>query len=222
MARRPRPWPRTSRGWCVTIDGKQVSLGKDKKRAYQSFHDLMSGPKRPPRTSCLLVSSILDDFLQWTKNHREPATYESCQLRLQSLLDRLPQNPRARETAVHHKTVVAVADAIVENVLVQGPAIAMVPAFLEVRYSRARCLGICPEERSEYLPESQWCDIIKGERSPLIANGRISLDADDPTGRPCRHALRALQGRLGGRAGEEVNCLTVTVATSAVTSPLIP
>ena len=39
MARRPKPWLRKGRGWFVTLDGKQVSLGVDKD---QSAHSVSS------------------------------------------------------------------------------------------------------------------------------------------------------------------------------------
>ena len=102
MARRAKPWFRKCRGWFVTIDGKQVSLGKDKETALRRFHELMATPKRLAQTSHPLVSTVLDDFLEWTENHREPATYETCRFRLQSLLSSLPVALTMRDLQPFH------------------------------------------------------------------------------------------------------------------------
>ena len=102
MARRPRPWQRKGRGWFVTINGKQVSLGKNKAAAYRLFHELMAAPKELPKTRHPLVSELLDEFLDWTENHRAKATFESCKLRLQSLLDSLPVGLTVRELQPYH------------------------------------------------------------------------------------------------------------------------
>ena len=102
MARRAKPWFRKGRGWFVTIDGKQISLGKDKEAAHRSFHELMAKRKWPTSSTHLLLSAILDDFLEWTKNHREPATYDTCKNRLQSLLDSLPAGLTVRELKPYH------------------------------------------------------------------------------------------------------------------------
>ncbi len=102
MARRSRPWLRKGRGWFVTINGKQVSLGKDKEAAYRLFHELMATPKTLPKTKHPLVSTLLDDFLEWTEKHREPSTYASCKIRLQSLLNSLPAGVTVRELQPYH------------------------------------------------------------------------------------------------------------------------
>ena len=102
MARRQKPWFREGRGWFVTIDGKQVNLGKDKNQAYKRFHELMAEPKRPAKSIHPFVSDVLDDFLHWTKNNRAPATYDTCRTRLQSLLDSLPQGLTVQQLRPFH------------------------------------------------------------------------------------------------------------------------
>jgi len=102
MERRPKPWFRKGRGWFVTIDGRQVPLGPEKEAAYRRFHELMAEPKRPTNLQHPLVSQVLDEFLEWTKNNRAPATYETCRTRLQSLLDSLPPNLTVQQLKPFH------------------------------------------------------------------------------------------------------------------------
>jgi integrase len=102
MARRPKPWLRKGRGWFVTLDGKQVSLGVDKNQAHIRFHQLMSEPKPPTNARHPLVASVLDEFLEWTKNNREIATYESRRTRLQSFLDHLSSKLTVGELQPFH------------------------------------------------------------------------------------------------------------------------
>lgn len=74
MPRRPKPWFRKPRKlWYVCIDGKQHNLGKDKTKAYEKFHKLMSSPQQVVDPSA--VSYVLEEFLEWTQQHRSPKTY---------------------------------------------------------------------------------------------------------------------------------------------------
>ena len=103
MARRPKPWFRKGRGWFVTVDGKQVSLGSEKELAYKRFYELMREPKRPPVSRVSpLVSALLDDFLEWTRKHRAAGTFRTYQQRLQWFLDSLPNCLVAAELKPHH------------------------------------------------------------------------------------------------------------------------
>ena len=89
MARRSKPWFRRNRGWYVQRNGKQVFLGKEKREAYQHFHELMSRPTlKVVKVSDAFVA-ICDHFLDWTKNNRAGRTYEWYVERLQSFVDYL-------------------------------------------------------------------------------------------------------------------------------------
>ena len=47
MARAPKPWFRKDRkAWFVTIDGQRHNLGRNRKTAFQQFHELMARPKK--------------------------------------------------------------------------------------------------------------------------------------------------------------------------------
>jgi|GEM_PF-3375165 hypothetical protein len=76
MARNSKPWYRRDRtAWFATIDGKRHNLGRDRKSAYQQFHELMARPqKRVVNTES--VAGVFDAFLDWAKQHRALRTYE--------------------------------------------------------------------------------------------------------------------------------------------------
>jgi len=92
MARQPKPWYRKDRKvWCVTINGKRHSLGRNKKKAMEQFRALIKQP-RPVRlvtTSPPLVA-IVDEFLDWVARNRAEATFQWYQGRLQAFVDRYP------------------------------------------------------------------------------------------------------------------------------------
>ena len=90
MARSPKPWYRKSRGvWYVQIDGKQINLGPNRGLAFQRFHELMAKPKQR-RVASESVAAIVDAFLEWTKNHRAPKTYEYYLQRCQWFMESIP------------------------------------------------------------------------------------------------------------------------------------
>lgn len=104
MAPRPKPWLRKGRGYFVQIDGKQVNLGtKDKKVAYERYHELMADLASPASApDAILLSTLLDEFLEWTSKHRAPATYDTCRTRLQAFLDSVPRGLVAGELKAFH------------------------------------------------------------------------------------------------------------------------
>ncbi len=90
MARPPKPWYRKSRNvWCVQINGKQHNLGPDRAPAFQRFHELMAKPKRR-HVAPESVAAVIDAFLEWTKNHRAPKTYEWYLQRCQWFMESAP------------------------------------------------------------------------------------------------------------------------------------
>lgn len=104
MARNPKPWKRKGRGWFVTLGGKQISLGNDKKEAYDRFYELMARLPEKPSTEeeDVLVVSLFDDFLEWNRKNRAIATYESYRQKLQSLSDALPDGVTAKSLKPFH------------------------------------------------------------------------------------------------------------------------
>src|SRR5262245_13942568 len=91
MARRPKPWERKGRGFFVQLHGKQVALGRNKKLAYQRYHELMAHPEPVPATSSANAPFVIacDDFLEWTRVNRAERTFDWYLERLQSFTDYL-------------------------------------------------------------------------------------------------------------------------------------
>lgn len=86
MARRPKPWFRSGRGWFVQIEGKQRPLGPNKKLAFERFYELMREPKKRVSVQTESLAAIFDEFLEWTQKHRAERTYEWYQDRIQWFL----------------------------------------------------------------------------------------------------------------------------------------
>lgn len=42
-----KPWCRKGRGWYVTLEGRQISLGQDKEKAFEEYRGLLAQPRGP-------------------------------------------------------------------------------------------------------------------------------------------------------------------------------
>jgi integrase len=88
MPHYPKPFFRADRGlWYVQLNGKQHNLGREKKDAFHRYHELMHAPTPVAST---LVAGVIDGFLEWTKEHRAPRTFEWYLDFLQSFISSLP------------------------------------------------------------------------------------------------------------------------------------
>ena len=75
MAKTPHPWFRKGRGWFVTLNGKQHNLGRNKQAAFQEFYRLMQTPAEHQRVPGRSMAALIDDYLEFVKRNRSPATY---------------------------------------------------------------------------------------------------------------------------------------------------
>lgn len=75
MPKSPKPWCRKGRGWFVTIRGKQLNLGRDRKVAFQEFYRLMHEPAQQQRVATMSLAGIVDEFLEFLSRNRAPDTY---------------------------------------------------------------------------------------------------------------------------------------------------
>ena len=118
MPRIPKPWFRADRKvWQVTIAGKRINLGPEKKQAFEKFHQLMkdsyasqldstdnlgeaSANARPAPTrqhpepkskSPQLFSIVADEFLGWVLNNRGKPTFEWYRYRLERFCQMYPE-----------------------------------------------------------------------------------------------------------------------------------
>ena len=75
MPRQPRPWFRKQTGsWYIQLNGRQVSLGKDRQKAFEKYHALMAGNNGGGFEQ---VDLLLDEFLEFVKNNLAERTYET-------------------------------------------------------------------------------------------------------------------------------------------------
>ena len=81
----PKPFFRPKKNrWYVQLDGKHVNLGPEEGEAYRRYHAIMAkrgestsevvpAPKPPEADT---VVAVIEHFLEWCQNHREPLTYQ--------------------------------------------------------------------------------------------------------------------------------------------------
>jgi integrase len=89
--KKPEPWYREGRGWCVWLGGKQHNLGKDRAEAFRRFHLLMAGevpgPKAGPTPeaspspgakrgpTALTVGRLMERYLADAVRRMKPNTF---------------------------------------------------------------------------------------------------------------------------------------------------
>ncbi len=79
----PKPyWRKQSKTWCLQLGKKQISLSKNKKEAFEKYHEIMAD-RGTAAIHYEKVVPLLDDYLQWVNENREPLTYEKAVRHLQ-------------------------------------------------------------------------------------------------------------------------------------------
>lgn len=78
--RQPKPYFRKQKqAWYVQLDGRQISLGREKKLAWRQYHELMAG-RRDLSGDTATVARLIETFLDWCVKHRSRGTYENSRL----------------------------------------------------------------------------------------------------------------------------------------------
>ena len=68
MPKFAKPWFRPKRGvWYVTLDGKQINLGSDRKVAFEEYARLIAVPKEQRQAPAHSLPAVIDAFLTWLK-----------------------------------------------------------------------------------------------------------------------------------------------------------
>lgn len=96
----PKPWHRKGRGWYVTLEGRQFSLGSDKEEAYEKYRELLAQPMGRANPKGTLLP-IIEAFLDWVEIHRAPDTYEWYRFRLARFFERYPKLTAAKLRPFH-------------------------------------------------------------------------------------------------------------------------
>lgn len=80
-SKEPKPFFRAAKQcWYLQLGKRQISLGKDKKLAWQKYHELMASEQ--PLQSTATIEMLFERYLDWVEEHRAPATYEKIQRHL--------------------------------------------------------------------------------------------------------------------------------------------
>jgi integrase len=99
--RQSKPWYRKqTNSWYVQINGKQFNLGRDRSKAFEEYHRLMSGQSQTH--SDILAHSLIDQYVDWMEVHRAQSTVAIRKLILASFQSRLPKSLRADQLRPFH------------------------------------------------------------------------------------------------------------------------
>lgn len=80
-SKEPKPFFRAAKqSWYLQLGKRQVSLGKDKKLAWQKYHELMS--KEEPLKGTATIEMLFERYLDWVEENRKPATYDKIRRHL--------------------------------------------------------------------------------------------------------------------------------------------
>ena len=75
MPRQSKPYFREqTQSWYCSINGKQISLGKQKSEALKKFYELM-GRKEDLQTDSITVYQLTQTYLDWCQKNKKPSTY---------------------------------------------------------------------------------------------------------------------------------------------------
>jgi len=104
MARPPKPYLRKqTNSWYCSISGRQISLGKNRERAFERFHQLMADKSRlaGELTTLYDLSQI---YLDWCEANRKPGTYRLHCYYLKRFITCVGKRLRTERLKVHHVT----------------------------------------------------------------------------------------------------------------------
>ena len=107
MPKVAQPFHRPNRNmWFVHFNGREEKLSSDKQEAYRLYYALMS--REPelarPAPDRLLVIALIDDFMEWARCNRSPATYDIYLRLIQQFATAIPKTLTVAELKPFHVT----------------------------------------------------------------------------------------------------------------------
>lgn len=76
--RQPKPFFRTfTKTWYVTLNGRQINLGRDEQTAYEKYFELMARRGQAVATFSRVVD-VFEAYLAWVGEHRSQGTYDKA------------------------------------------------------------------------------------------------------------------------------------------------
>ena len=85
--KQPKPFfRRFTQSWYVQIGNQQINLGRDRKLAWEKYHQLMAN-REAVREQVTTVAQLFDVYLEWCSTRRSPGTYRNNRMYLRSFID---------------------------------------------------------------------------------------------------------------------------------------
>ena len=175
MARPSKPYFRKqTKSWYCSISGRQISLDKDRKAAFEKFHTLMADQSQAQGDLTTLYD-LSQVYLDWCQANRKPATYERHLYFLKSFIVSIGKRLRPSKLRVHH--VVKWHEGLGVGSTTQNDAVGIVQRMLnwavEQEYlDRNPIKGMKKPKRQRrdvfYTPE-QWEQIRQHTQEPLTS-----------------------------------------------------
>ena len=102
MPRQPKPYLRKqTKSWYCSIAGRQIPLGRDRRAAYEKFHELMAN-RDQVRSEAATIYELSQAYLDWCEEHRKPGTYSLHRDHLKSFIGFIGKRLRPSQLRVHH------------------------------------------------------------------------------------------------------------------------
>ena len=84
--KQPKPFFRKFTGtWYVQIGKRQINLGRDKKAAWEKYHQLMADQDAVPE-QLATVAQLFECYLEWCASRRSKGTYDNNRRYLRSFI----------------------------------------------------------------------------------------------------------------------------------------
>ena len=102
MARPSKPFFRKqTKSWYCSINGRQISLGKDRDAAHKKFHALMADQSLLSAEITTLYE-LSQTYLDWCEMNRKKSTYDLHLRYLKSFIEAIGKQMRPAQLKVHH------------------------------------------------------------------------------------------------------------------------
>lgn len=104
MARQPKPYYRKSqKRWVCTIDGNRITLGENKKQAFEKYHALMLNRQAVKAELCTIYE-LTQSYLDWVQDNRKKSTYDKHLHYLKSFIGAIGKTMKPGALKPHHLT----------------------------------------------------------------------------------------------------------------------
>lgn len=173
MARPSKPFFRKqTKSWYCSIDGRQISLGKDKQAAHSKFHELMANRELVIGETTTLYE-LSQVYLDWCETNRKPGTYIRHKGKLKSFIEHVGKQLRANHLKAHHVTKWL--DSLTVSSTTKNDAVAVLQRMLnwcvEQQYLMRNAIKGFKKPKAHrrdiFYTAEQWTEIKKHATGPI-------------------------------------------------------